>query len=407
MFRKTILITIFSLLIISCTEKKKSVVKTSDFEVKVLEKEIISKNKYNASGPYFSKKGSEITLNWSEEIDSNYTTILKYKNINQPKIKTVLPSKGMQSHGESMAKIIQDTFGNTIAIFRIKAATKKNKYGGFIYYSISKDQGETWTEKQKLVKDETSGSQSFYDVALLGSGNVGIIWLDNRKPKEIKQGSSLYFAKTNQNGEFTNEKVLSTGTCQCCRTDLFVNKNGKIDIAFRNIVAEKYRDIYNITSEDHGENFSVAKRISPDNWKLKGCPHTGPSIAFNGKTTGIIWYTAADGKQGVNFVEKVNESFDFSQSNLLTSIAKHPQMIADNFGNYFATYEEITEDGQQRIVLHIIYNNGKMEIIPISDAKGLNRYPVITKKTDKDLMIAWIKDFEEVSKIIKVDVELR
>ncbi|WP_196891512.1 sialidase family protein [Aureivirga marina] len=405
MFKKIIPI-IFLLFIISCSKEKKTVRKTSNFEVKLSGKEIISKNKYSASGPYFSKNQNKLILNWSEEIDSNHTSILKYKDLKQSEIQTVSTSKEMQIHAESMAKIIEDSFGNTIAIFRIKAATKQNKYGGFIYYSISKDKGKTWTEKQKLVKDKASGSQSFYDVALLKNGTIGIIWLDNRKPKKVKEGSSLYFAKSNKKGEFKNEKVLSTGTCQCCRTDLFVNHNGKIDIAFRNIVAGKYRDIYNITSEDNGENFSVAKRISPDNWKLKGCPHTGPSIAFNGKTTGIVWYTGADGKQGITFVEKVNESFDFSQSNIVTSIGKHPQMIADTDGNYLITYEEITEDGQQRIVLHIIYNNGTSDIIPISDIKGFNRYPVITKKSDRELFLAWVKDFDEVSKIVKVEVRL-
>ncbi len=135
------------------------------------------------------------------------------------------PSIGMQAHHESMAKVIRNGNGTLYAIYRFKTATPKNKYAGSIFYSISIDNGKTWSEKRKLVEDESSLSQSFFDVALLPDGELGLSWLDNRKVEKDKDGSSLYFAKTEGNLGFVNEKPIAGSTCQCCRTDIFVFEN--------------------------------------------------------------------------------------------------------------------------------------------------------------------------------------
>ena len=162
-----------------------------------------------------------------------------------------------------MAKIAINKDGVMYAIFRIEDKDSKRRFAGNIYYSISTDNGKSWSERKKLVMDKESKSQSFFDVAILSDGELGLSWLDSRKLEEEKDGSTLYFAKSKGDQGFINEKPVAGSTCQCCRTDIFVDFEGKINIAFRNLNDESIRDMYRVISKDNGEFFGEPALFIP------------------------------------------------------------------------------------------------------------------------------------------------
>jgi len=395
----------------SCTKNdkksllKEPVKKQLDFQ----EPKILSDTLVNAMGAYFFNDGKDnILLNWTEEIDTSRVFILKYRNFDKRTKQfgetiTVLPSKGMQSHHESMAKIAINKDGVMYAVFRVENKSSKRRFAGNIYYSISIDNGENWSEKIKLVTDKESKSQSFFDVIILPDGELGLSWLDSRKLEKDKDGSTLYFTKSKEDQGFVIEKPVAGSTCQCCRTDIFVDSAGKINIAFRNLSENSIRDMYRVVSADIGKTFSEPKKMGKDNWKIDGCPHTGPSLADNGMDISVVWFTGADSGTGIFFKNLYDEEPVYEIKKLISNVGSHPQMTALPNGNFFIVYEEFYKVKMtflSNIVLQIVDAKGneiKRKII--SKPNSINDHAVITTIENNALTVAWVTKENKKTKI--------
>lgn len=404
-------IILISVLIISCEKKEtaKVIVESNNTPT------IITETTYNAMGAYmYSDNKKSIILSWSEAIDTLGTNVLKFKFFNTitskfGETRTVTPSVGMQAHHESMAKVAMSSEGILYAIFRIEDKNSKRRFAGSIYYSISENKGKKWSPKRKLVKEEGAVSQSFYDVELLPDGELGLCWLDSRKLEKDKDGSTLYFAKSNSNLGFKDEKPIAGSTCQCCRTDIFVETNNTVNVAFRNITEGSIRDMYRVTSQDNGETFSSPVPMGKDNWKIDGCPHTGPSFADNSKELAVTWFTGADSGKGIFFKKLTDEISMYENKILITDVGKHPQMEALPNKNYYIVYEDFYKVGEQvynNIVLHTIKNDGSETKKVISSYNTKNNHAVLKKINNNSLLVAWVTYKNNKSKIVTTEINL-
>jgi hypothetical protein len=407
---KILKILLISVLIISCKQKA-----PIEKLVRVDNPTIVTETTYNAMGAYFSADShGDLILSWSEEIDTLKTTILKFKVFNAATNKfgktiTVAPSVGMQAHHESMAKVAMSSEGILYAVFRIEDKNPKRRFAGSIYYSISEDQGENWSEKRKLVEEEGAVSQSFYDIELLPDGELGLCWLDSRKLEKDKDGSTLYFSKSSSNIGFINEKPIVGSTCQCCRTDIFVGTNNTINIAFRNIAEGSIRDMYRTKSVNNGETFSNPVPMGKDNWKIDGCPHTGPSFADNSKELAVTWFTGANSGMGIFFKKLTDEISIYEDKTLITTVGKHPQMEALANGDYYIVYEDFYKVENQtynNIVFHTIKSNGTETKKVLSSYNTKNDHAIIHKINENQLLIAWATYVNNSSKIIVTKINL-
>jgi len=407
---KILKILLISVLIISCEQK----VPTEKL-VREDTLTIVTETSYNAMGAYFSAEShGNLILSWSEEIDTLKTNVLKFKVFNVITNKfseaiTVAPSIGMQAHHESMAKVAMNSEGILYAVFRVEDKNPKRRFVGSIYYSISEDQGENWSVKRKLVEEEGAVSQSFYDIELLPDGELGLCWLDSRKFEKDKDGSTLYFAKSSSNLGFINEKPIAGSTCQCCRTDIFVGTNNTINVAFRNITEGSIRDMYRTASNDNGETFSSPVPMGKDNWKIDGCPHTGPSFADNSKELAVTWFTGANSGMGIFFKKLTDEISMYEDKTLITTVGRHPQMKALPNGDYYIVYEDFYEVETQiynNIVLHTIKSAGKVTKKVLSSYNTKNNHAVIHKISNNQLLIAWTTYVNNSSKIVVAIINL-
>ena len=403
-------------------EKNPSKQETNPPEVKILES-----GDYSASAPYLYKKDSLIIVNWTQKKERN--TSLKYKIFNTKNLsfgekKEVPVAKGLQLHDESMAKVGMDKKNTLFAFYRRRDSKSRSMFGGHMYYSYSNDGGKTWSNEQKLVKDTTSTSQSFYDIALLPDGFIGLSWLDSRKPidKEFK-GKTLYFASTDEENEVKNEKPVAGSTCECCRTDIYVDPLKNIHIAYRNIIQKgepgfitqkeeaiqngvknvdslkfwdndtEIRDMYYIFSGDQGKTFTKPVPIFRDNWHISGCPHTGPSLALNKNQLGAVWFTGKPEHEGLYFNDKKLQDSLFSpKKDYISKEGRHPQMVAVN-GKYYIVYEEYYEKdgkGYEKIILESMDINRKSQKTEISAPLSRNDHAVIAPVDDHHLLIVWV-----------------
>lgn len=363
-----------------------------------------------------SDANGKVVMSFGKEIKGE-DAVLCYSFFNSAEKKFEAPieipsSKGVELHGENAPKILFKPNGDIIAVWGIDNPTPKKKYGGLIQYSQSFDKGKSWTPATALVKDTTGIDQRYFDIDLLPNGEAAIIWLDNRSKTEL-QGSSLYYAETKGKNGFQNEKSIGETTCQCCRTDLYIGKNGVIYAAYRDIINDEIRDMVLSYSSDNGKTFSEPKRISPDDWKINGCPHTGPTMTQNKEGLHFAWFTMGGGA-GVFYANSSDNGGTFSKRNSVSDnpSAKHPQITVVNDRDVVVVWDETVEtDGNyfNRIGLQQRVKNGEIvKTIFVSEDNVMATYPIVKTLNDSAVLVAWSQGSKEGNvcyKIVQIEKE--
>ncbi|MGK6349680.1 hypothetical protein [Parapedobacter sp. DT-150] len=375
----------------------------------------------SAVGPYFtSDHHGKPVLCWTETNghDSTYRLAFASYDIQSGDFgpaTVVAGSEGIGTSAESMGKVAFKDDGTIVAIFAKPFEQEKNPFAGAIYYTVSTDSGASWSVPLFLHSDTAHHyGRNFFDIARLGNGEIGAVWLDGRG--ESIEGSTLYFAATTPDQGFTGETVLHRGTCECCRTDLLVDDSGAVHVAYRSLqypaarFGEQVRDMAYVRSEDTGRSFTAEVAISADNWAIRACPHTGPTLAAEGGRLHALWFTAG-GNAGLYYTHTSPQSGHFGKRALLTSTGSHPQWVAAGADTLVAVYEDfstpradhaahgITQghhhhehaeaSGGSRILLQPIIAGRPVAPIPLSTGKAANHHPVITRVHDR-LLVAWV-----------------
>lgn len=365
-----------------------------------------------------SDANGKVVMSFGKEIKGE-TAVLCYaffdeklKKFEQPM--EIPSSKGVELHGENAPKMVFKPNGEIIAVWGIDNPTPKKKYGGLIQYSQSFDKGKSWTPATQLVKDTAGIDQRYFDIDLLPNGEAAIIWLDNRSKTEL-QGSSLYYAETKGKNGFQNEKSIGETTCQCCRTDLYIGKNGVIYTAYRDIINDEIRDMVLSYSSDNGKTFSTPKRISPDDWKINGCPHTGPTMTQNKEGLHFAWFTMGGGA-GVFYANSPDNGNTFSKRNSVSDnlSAKHPQITAVNDKDVIIVWDETAEiDGNyfNRIGMQQRRQNDEIvKTIFVSEDNVMATFPIIKTLNNSEVLVAWSQGGKEEKvcyKIVPIEKELK
>jgi len=215
--------------------------------------------------------------------------------------------------------------------------------------------------------------------------------LDNRKTTK-KEGSALYFATTKGRNGFGGGNLIAEPCCQCCRTDLYVDKKGGIHALFRGIVQDSIRDMVHIFSGDGGKTFSQPKRINEDNWVINGCPHTGPAMTENRNGIHFAWFTGGKNK-GCYYTRTADEGQSFAMHDSIASLGSHPQLTSLSNGELLIVWDEggfakgkmVKRIGIQRRNAEA-KSEGKQYVTP-GDAYA--SYPVIVPLNDNSSIVAY------------------
>lgn len=286
------------------------------------------------------------------------------KTFSEPVI--VTPSTSISPHAENAPKLLFKPSGEIIAVwgvtetslkqgkiaFQEEHAThqsgkiieaKKSKYAGQIYYSQSFDEGANWTAARPLVNDPAGFDQRYFDIALNKRGEAVIIWLDNRK-ESTKEGSALYIATSHEQEGFQQQHKIAETTCQCCRTKLHIDEKQQIHVVYRAILNDSIRDMVHQVSSDEGRSFSTPKRIHEDNWVVRTCPHTGPTMTSNRAGLHFAWYSAAPAKASY-YAQSTDNGGHFSEYAALSELARHPQMASLGNGEIALVWDEVSRSG--------------------------------------------------------------
>ncbi|MCP1382710.1 exo-alpha-sialidase [Runella salmonicolor] len=365
----------------------------------------LSNEKFTGATPRFTTdhRGHPV-LSWVEKDgDKGHFYLAISENGGQTfgkKIRINAPTE-LTVHAEGMPRVAFKADGSIWATFEIKKPTKEAPRASDLMYVVSTDKGQSWSAPKAVHKDTTPGKgHSFSDMVRLPNGELGFVWLDEKMGKH--EGRSVKFTQTLPQGGFSEEVVVDSNACQCCRTVLFVDANKNIHLTYRDLLADGTRDMSHAVSTDGGKTFTQPQLVYKDRWKINACPHTGPSMTQSGNDFFVTWFSgkSENHEAGIRIV-KLGEEKLISAN--LTVRAKHPQ-IANWNGNVAVVWDESVEkDGEffTKIALRIIDKNGKETTTFLTADHENASYPVLLP-TPNGLLLAYEWQAKDAEKAVIV-----
>lgn len=235
-----------------------------------------------------------------------------------------------------------------------------------LYLSASRDEGRSFGPPVKVNDDdEKPASHGMHSLAVASDGRVYLAWLDernvapaameqmpgmNQKTMEHKEpNSEVFFAYSADGGRTVSaNKRVATEACPCCKTALVAGANNRVYASWRQVLPGDFRHIAVAASVDAGQTFAAPKVVSDDNWKIPGCPVSGPALALaSDGTLRAVWYTAGErGQAGLYWAASSDNGQTFTERKLLAAgqVRGNPQLSFDAQNNLIAIWESDDQD---------------------------------------------------------------
>ena len=186
--------------------------------------------------------------------------------------------------------------GSLAAHWLVKSGKSTSAYN--VNIARSNDGGNAWGQPIVPHRDNTQTEHGFVSLISLPNGRLGAVWVDGRNMKNMKEtdehapapeSMTLRYAAIDRQGNVSDEAELDNRVCECCQTSAAVTSDGPIAV-YRDRSPSEVRDIY-IVRQVNG-SWSAPQAIYADNWEINGCPVNGPSVAANGRSVLVAWFTS-------------------------------------------------------------------------------------------------------------------
>jgi hypothetical protein len=132
--------------------------------------------------------------------------------------------------------------------------------------------------------------------------------------------SEVYFSVSTDGGKtFSANKKLASEVCPCCKTSMAAAPDGRVFVAWRQVLPGGFRHIAVASSPDKGATFSTGVVVSDDKWKIDACPVSGASLfAGEGGLLSVSWYSAGEaGEPGIYSAESRDAGKTFGPRTLV------------------------------------------------------------------------------------------
>jgi hypothetical protein len=147
------------------------------------------------------------------------------------------------------------------------------------------------------VADARPTFHGFPSLAPLPAGGWFAVWMDTREHAATGESAtvaSLFYALSHDGGQtWSDNRLLTARACACCRVSSASDPDGRVAVAYRSAL-DDVRDPALALSRDHGASFAHDTVLIADGWRLAGCPVDGPSLTMDDAEGGhYAWYTGA------------------------------------------------------------------------------------------------------------------
>lgn len=313
------------------------------------------------------------------------------------------PDAEVSSHGEN-SPTLAVTGTEICVLWEQRSATGSMD----LMFARSLSYGHNF-EKSIRVTDKTDDSfNGFSSLAASPNGDIYAVWLDGRDQPQPPDTFALYLAKSTDHGATFGRNVrIAVGVCPCCRPTLAFGNKGEVFVAWRKVFDGNIRDMVVATSNNGGESFAEPVRVAVDNWKIAGCPDSGPVLAQQGVRLYIAWYTEAEEKAGIRLSWSTDGAQTFTapvivSGNILD--ANHPLLSTSQDGKTLLAFigRDPTQSwGRQQPYLVEIKNTGDITPpISVPASQRVNSYPVVAAGTIGRVFMAWAESKEDGDSVI-------
>ncbi len=137
------------------------------------------------------------------------------------------------------------------------AEYKKRYPTAELFFTQSKDGGETWSTPKKINSATKKAPEALHWMTVSRSGTVNVAWLDMR---DRKRGQDI-FVSTISNGVVSTNIGVAKTVCECCAPGLAVDEDGRSVLAYREGGDAPSREIFAQFSDSSGK-FGKQMRVN-------------------------------------------------------------------------------------------------------------------------------------------------
>jgi len=283
-------------------------------------------------------------------------------------------------------------------------------YAYDVVYTQSVDNGVTWSEALRPHTDGTPTEHGF--VSMFADGpSTGLIWLDGRKmvnevtDDPLASGMTLRSAFIDENLALHREQLVDELICDCCQTDVAIASAGPVAV-YRDRSTAEIRDIYVTRFADGG--WLPGTPVAEDNWEIPGCPVNGPSIAANGKTVAVAWFTGANNRPVVKLSFSIDSGETFSAPIEVIDgsiLGRVGVLLLDN-NDVAVSWLQTGSDGKGDVNVRRIGKNGTVgPIHSVNDGTASFSVPQLAR-SGNDLIFVWTESENFVDRISSARVPI-
>jgi hypothetical protein len=302
----------------------------------------------------------------------------------------------------SANKRINDDIGSTIQskpsvavdgtdkIYLAWTDSRNNDYD--IYFSNSTDGGNTFSANIRINDDISSTNQYQPSIAVDGTGNIYIAWMDERNSDR-----DIYFVNSTDGGNtFSTNKMVNDdgGSTLQSHPSIAVDNVGNIYISWEDNRNGNY-DIYFTNSTDEGNTFSPNKKVNDDGG---GAGQHETSIAGDGSDNiYIAWQDGRNGNWDIYFANSSDGGDTFMinkkvNDDVINASQSNPSIAADGTGIVYIAWMD-NRNGDNDIYFTTSTDGGNT----FSSDKKLNddvgvaeqRYPSVAVDIAGNIYIVW------------------
>ncbi|MDD9921554.1 MAG: exo-alpha-sialidase, partial [Boseongicola sp.] len=272
-----------------------------------------------------------------------------------------------------------------------------SSYDYQIEIALSSDMGANWSAPLIPHSDRSFAQHGFVSMVPNNSDELTVIWLDGRAygvnsdpAQNVPDAMQLRATTLTESGDLGRDVAIDLQTCSCCQTSLATNGDGTILAAYRDLKEGDIRDISLVRWTKEGWDEPVS--VHNDGWELSGCPVNGPSVAADGETVAVAWFT------GANDVAAVKVAFSDNGGQSFSAPARvdwgNPagrvdlEMLED--GSALVSWVEWTNNAEVLVLCRVVREAGcsAPEILATNSETASVNFPRMAR-IGREIYIAW------------------